>query len=482
MKFAAPTEIADYDFINDKKVFMALLCILIYAPLPLASNRTWAVAILVLAITLIFLWGMLHWLKHWQWMCNRIWEFKLPVYLFFVFVLISILQVLPLPDTLIASLSPEAHQVQMLAGLQGAMHLSLDVYQSRIMLALSTSYFMVFLMCLLIVRDGKRINTLVTTLVLSGLFQAMLGIILFSFGAHYRIFFNEILHENVIGTFVNRNHFAGYMEMTLALGIGLMIAKLGNHRQSHQGWKQKLVAALNFMMSDKMRFRMMLVVMVIALVLTRSRMGNSAFFGAMLVMGIITVLVSRKNAPATAALILSLIIVDVFVIGTWVGLEKVVSRIHETQLVSSGIQTTEETIEERTLPAKYTLNLIRDFPLFGTGGGSYYDAFVRYRSNEMTAFFDHAHNDYVEIAADMGLLGASSLLLLSVSCLFIAIKTIYTRRSSMSRGVAFGSAMGIVAIAIHSWVDFNLQIPANALTFVVVISLSWLSYKLPSRA
>lgn len=481
MKLSTSADNADHSEIADRRVFVALLGLLVYAPLPLASNRTWAIAILVLGVTLIFCWGMFHWLRQWDWLCKRLATFALPIGLFFVFVLISVLQILPLPDALVASFSPEAYQVQSLAGLQGAMHLSLDVYQSRIMLALTCSYFMVFMMCILIVRDSERINTLATTLVWSGLFQAMLGIILFSFGAHYRIFFNEILHENVIGTFVNRNHFAGYMEMTLALGIGLMIAKLGNHRASNPGWKLKIVAALNFMMSSKMRFRLMLVVMVIALVLTRSRMGNTAFFSAMLVVGILTVLISRKNAPATAALILSLVIVDVFVIGTWVGLEKVVSRIHETQLVASDVHT-EETIEERTLPAKYSLNLIRDFPLFGTGGGSYYDAFIRYRSSEMTAFFDHAHNDYAEITADMGLIATASMLLLSLSCLFVAIKTIYTRRSSMARGVAFGSAMGIVAIAIHSWVDFNLQIPANALTFVVVISLSWLAYKLPSRA
>lgn len=469
--------------IADANVFKGILALLVLVPLPLASNRTWAIALIVVFVAALFCWGLVYWIRNWGWMCERIATFRIPISLFFIFLVLSVLQVSSLPDSLVHLLSPEAYQVQLRAGLQSAMHLTLDVYQSRLMLALSTSYFMVFLICIFTVRDNDRLNILVTTLVWSGLLQAMVGIILFSVGAQYKIFFVDISHENVTGTFVNRNHFAGYMEMTLALGIGLMIAKLGNHKERHPGWKLKVVAALNFLISSKMRFRLMLIVMVIALVLSRSRMGNTAFFCAMLLIGILTVLLSRKNAPATAALILSLVIVDIFVIGTWVGLEKVVSRINQTEIAITTDQVVrrEESVEERMLPAKYAVNLIRDFPLFGAGAGGFYTNFLRYRGSDIVSYFDHAHNDYAEITSDMGFAGAGALLLLTLTSLVVAIKAIYKRRSSLARGVAFGSAMGVVAIGIHSWVDFNLQIPANALTLVVVITLSWLAYKLPSQ-
>jgi len=226
----------------------------------------------------------------------------------------------------------------------------------------------------------------------------------------------------------------------------------------------------------------MLIVMVISLVLTRSRMGNSAFFASMLIVGLVAIILSRRNAPATATLIISLIIVDIFVIGTWVGLEKVVSRIHNTEIVMSNTEHAgEESIEERSLPAKYSIDLIKDFPVAGTGAGSFYNAFSRYRPPEITGYFDHAHNDYAEISADMGLIGAGVLFMFPIIYLWVAFRTMYVRKSSLPRGVAFASAMGIVSIGIHSWVDFNLQIPANAMTFVVVVTLSWLAYKLPSQ-
>jgi hypothetical protein len=68
-----------------------------------------------------------------------------------------------------------------------------------------------------------------------------------------------------------------------------------------------------------MRLRLLLIIMVIGLVLTRSRMGNSAFFAAMLIVGAMAIVLARKTAPQTIVLIASLVIIDVLVIGTWVG-------------------------------------------------------------------------------------------------------------------------------------------------------------------
>ena len=491
--------------LSDTWLFRALLALIVYLPLPLASNRTWAIAILVTLVALLFASTLIVWRKHLNDMLAHLDQFRAPLVVFFLFLLVSVLQVVPLPDAVIQVLSPEAYNVQVTAGLQGHMHLSLDIYQSRLMLGLTTSYITVFFLCLLLVRDSARLDLLMSVLVWSGLFQAIVGVFLFSIGAHYRLFFVDIIHENVIGTFVNRNHFAGYMEMTLAVGIGLMIAKLGRGGPGHSGWKARVVAALTFVMSPKMRLRLMLVVMVIALVLTRSRMGNSAFFSAMLIVGVITIVLSRRTAPATATLILSLVIVDVFVIGTWVGLDKVVTRLNRTEIVAANANTNrsaatngvaastssaaqtqteapspqEESVEQRSLPAKYSLAMIKQFPAFGTGAGSFYNSFNRYRSPEITEYFDHAHNDYIELMCDLGI-GAWLLFLVTGITLWQALRAMRVRQLSIARGAAFGTAMSIVALAIHSSVDFNLQIPANALTFVIILSLAWIAMKLPS--
>ena len=94
--------------------------------------------------------------------------------------------------------------------------------------------------------------------------------------------------------------------------------------------------------------------------------------------------------------------------------------------------------------------------------------------------YGHAHNDYVEIASDFGLLGLGLLGLLVTSTLWTAIKVLKSRRSPLPWGMAFGVSMSVVALAVHSMVDFNLQIPANALTMVVILAMGWISHHLPS--
>jgi O-antigen ligase len=231
------------------------------------------------------------------------------------------------------------------------------------------------------------------------------------------------------------------------------------------------------MLSPKMRLRLMLIIMVIALVLTRSRMGNSGFFAAMLVVGVLTIVLSRKMAPATMVLIASLIIIDVVIVGTWVGLEKVVNRVQETTLTTEE-GGREESVELRQDAASHAFDLVRDFPLFGTGAGSFYVAYLPYRTPR-EGYFDHAHNDYVEIAADYGLIGFGLLGAFVLSTLWCGVQVLRQRQSSLPRGVAFGCLMAVVALMIHSTVDFNLQLPANAMTLLLIMGMAWLARALP---
>jgi len=218
---------------------------------------------------------------------------------------------------------------------------------------------------------------------------------------------------------------------------------------------------------------------VIALVLTRSRMGNTAFFASMIIVGLIAVVLARKTAPHTIALIVSLIIVDVVVVGSWVGLEKVVERIQDTELTNAAGGKA-ESIEARTQAARTALAMVQDYPLVGSGGGSFYNVFMSYRTPQYGyAYVDHTHNDYVEIATDFGLLGLGLIGVLVASTLYTTIGVMARRKYSLPWGMAFGVTMAMVCLAIHSMVDFNLQIPSNALTMVVILAIGWLAKELP---
>jgi O-antigen ligase len=463
--------------VADRWVFYGLLALLVWAPLPLGSNRFWAIGLLLLIVSMLLLGVLLAWWRYPVLAWQRLSLFKWPLLLLACMLSLSWLQTLPLPPNWVAALSPQAAAAQ--AG-ANAMTLSIDVYQSRVMASLSFVYFGAFLLAALTVRQASRLDILAQTLVWSGVAQAVLAVVLLSFKASYQIFFDYITHQQAKGSFVYHNHLAGYLCMTLSIGIGLMLARLSGRPVRHHGWRTRLLAALEFMLSPKMRLRLLLIIMVIGLVLTRSRMGNTAFFAAMLIVGTLAILLARKTAPQTIALIISLVIIDVLVIGTWVGLEKVVDRIQGTEiLIADGGAS--ESIEARSEAARTALAIVRDYPLVGSGGGSFYNIFLSYRTAQYAySYVDHTHNDFVEIATDFGLTGLGILGTLVALTLWRVTRVIATRKSPLPWGIAFGCAMSVVALLIHSTVDFNLQLPANALTIAVILAMGWCTKILPS--
>jgi len=321
------------------------------------------------------------------------------------------------------------------------------------------------------VRSRRRLVWLCYVIVAAGLIQAIYGALMHLSGENVVVLGTPIAHASqASGFFVNRNHLAGMLEMTLAVGVGLMIAQLDD--PGPRSWKQFLRDAARVVLSRKGPLRILLVVMVVALVMTRSRMGNTAFFTSLLVAGVIALVLSRYATRSTVIFIASLIVIDVLIIGAWFGVDRTIQRIE---------QTTAGEMRERVDPAIYAVRILNDYPLFGTGGGTFYNAYPRYRGADILPYYDHVHNDYMQIAAETGIPGLLLLGAIVLLSFFAAVLALSRRRDPLARGVAFGVVMGVTALAIHSTVDFNLQIPANAFIFTLLLALGWLSLFLDRR-
>lgn len=468
----------------DKPLFWALVLVLVCAPLPLASNRAWAVAILEIAIELIALAWLLLYLfgrVHVSDAAARAWP---ACGLLLLWLALLVLQLLPLPPDWLALLSPHSLAAwQNVASLGAAPKISIDPAATEAFLLKSLAYVTAFWLVLVLVNSRVRLRQFVFAVILSGVAQAMFASFMHLSGANYELFFTRLGHAtSAMGTFANRDHLAGYLEMTLALGIGMMIATL--REGGSRNWRQRLRGILSWVLSGKILIRLMLMLMVIALVMTHSRMGNAAFFTSTLIAGVLGIALSRHATRSTVILLASLIVLDVFIVSTWFGMERLVQRLEGTTIAApEGPVGTgrEESVEERTLPARLSLPLADDYRWLGSGGGTYYIAFPKYRSPDLTMTFDYTHNDYVQFMVETGLIGTALVGLLVLWTFIIALRTQYVRRDALSRGVAFGVTMGIISLMIHSWVDFNLQIPANALTFVTLLALGWVAWSVERR-
>jgi hypothetical protein len=101
--------------------------------------------------------------------------------------------------------------------------------------------------------------------------------------------------------------------------------------------------------------------------------------------------------------------------------------------------------------------------------------FPRYHNDKLNGFYDFAHNDYVQIAAETGVVGLLLCGAVVLGALWQALRAMRLRRDSLMRGTAFGVTMAICWLLIHSSVDFNLQMPATSFTTTVILALAWIA-------
>jgi len=504
---------------NTSTLFVAFLLLLVWLPIPLGSNRPWAWALMEVWVYIIAAAWLFKYARGRVVLTKPFRHARFALILFSLWLGYGLLQMIPLPGSIVAILSPnsaalyqQAHIGPLLANqnltpnpiaralpvftddmsgrqlqtdssridlpsvtptndlpvfelpattsIPGA-RLTLDLSASLTSWMKSLAYVLIFGLTLLLIDSTKRLKTLAYVLVLSGLGQAVYGSLALAVAGG----------GVASGSFVNRNHYAAYLVLCLAVGIGVLIASMGRSA-SAVSWRQRLRRIGVLLLSAKAPLRIFLAIMVIALVLTHSRMGNTAFFASLLITGSLALILLRDMPRPVMILIASLIVIDILIIGSWVGLEKVTHRIAQTALVS----------ETRDDFDRNSVRMWQDYPLFGAGAGSYYSVYPPYREGTTSGRFliDHAHNDYLEFLTEYGLLG----MLLPAGVIILALRNailaLRRRRSQFAKGIGFASLMAITAMLIHATVEFNLQIPAYAATFMVILATPWLARYLAS--
>ena len=255
------------------------------------------------------------------------------------------------------------------------------------------------------------------------------------------------------------------MILPLALGLSFYYWQSAR-RSSRRTWRSLLANLGNPDLVKCLLFLLAAAILLLAIVFSFSRMGMSSTLVSLGVMSAIA-WIGKKRSPFPAALI-ALLIAGGIAVAVWVGVGPVVEhfeQLSQNEPLAGG--------EGRVALWRDVLALIRQRPWTGVGLGCFEHAFTRVQSVQLTYVADHAHNDYLEAAAELGIPCAAILFVVFFWLAARMWQASLRARSSLTRSLALGSLGGASALLVHSLADFNLHIPANALVFAVILGLGY---------
>jgi O-antigen ligase len=446
-----------------------LLALIVLSPLPAASVYEWsilAIQIAALVLTAAFL------LLDTKPAVNEtmVSALKWPSRLLKAFGVFLIIQVIPWPGFLVSVLSPGA------AAFRRDFHplfpasdfMSISLVPARTLQAglELLPYILIGFLIIRTIQHRQQIRRILIVLVAMGFFEAFYGIFEMSRSNPRVLFYKKIYSlDSLTGTFINRNHLSGYLEMILPLAIGLVLARIDFFAVAGKGWRDKLLQFAGKGASQNILMTLAAAVMGLGIVLSRSRSGAFALvFGFILFFGLTVLYFGKLRARQIwMRNFLTVTFWIVIILSLYLGIGATIQRFGADNLLQGG----------RPVYWKNVLGIIGSFPLLGTGLGTFgyiYPAFETMNWGEGVLL--HAHNDYLEFFSELGLAGTILLVGAVFLLIFKAFMMWRSRVNPEMKSLALGGLVSLFLILFHSLTDFNLQIQANRLLFTVVLALT----------
>jgi len=334
-------------------------------------------------------------------------------------------------------------------------------YHIRAHLTRLMAYLSVFLVSAALSRSARCAKRLVVGLLALAVFESLYGLVQYLTGWQQIFTYRKTFYiAQATGTYINPNHFAGLLEMvlpfTLAWGLcglerlGGKAGAAGQPPRRSRG--ETLAAPVFFFFSTLLLF--------VGILFSRSRMGILTASATTVAMGLLWFLSSRRR-PAIA-LGMATLLAATCLFGAWIGLGPVVERYEAMRADLPG----------RLSVWKDSLALLESSPVWGSGLGTFADAYTRVQTTLLTSTVDHAHSDYMEVAAELGIPGAVLLFGMILSVLVRGVSGCVRAPRPEMQFLLLGSCGSILALLLHSLADFNLQMPANALVFAAILGLA----------
>ena len=334
--------------------------------------------------------------------------------------------------------------------------LSLDPNSTRLVLVQLATLLIYFSATLVFIDTPHRLHVMVRTIMIFGFCLALFGLTQ-SFTSPTKVYWiRELNQSTAFGPFINRHHFAGYMELTIALPLGLLFA----------GAVEKEKILLYVFVAG---------LMGVALVMTGSRGGIVSLVAETLFLVTVTAIwrkTSDRHRIRTGRLkrigarvgMATALLVGLFLGVLLLGGEFSINRFIDSV-------NTDDPTTGRTHFWTVTIEIIKAHPYLGTGLGAFGVIYTKYDSRNGLFRLEQVHNDYLQVLSDGGIVLAV-LAFAFVVILFLKALSRAGSRDDFRRGVALAALSGCFGVLVHSFFDFTLHTTSNALLFLVLAALA----------
>jgi len=369
------------------------------------------------------------------------------------------LALVPLPADIRLTLSPATRVIDLALRLgdtpsEATRPLSIDPAATGVSLALTIAMVLLFWCARSgFARGGVRLCT--RSVATFGLVLAAIGMAQHATAPRMLYWTFPTRSATPFGPYMNHSDFATWLVMALPLTAGYLIARLYSRRTS-DGVPAGIAEAFD---NTAMWLTTAIGFMAAALVVGLSRSGLVA---AVAGLGSLWALSSVRMRGRARAWLLAGLIATAAIGAAYANTNAIASRVSETVNLGLGGRSA---IWHETWP------MIKDFWLTGVGPGAYERAMTVYQQSPRVVYFNHAHNEYIQIAAEGGLLLAVPAFIVAVSGAWCIRRRLSADRTPIY-WVRAGAVSGMVAVAVQSVWETGLRVPANGLLFAVLAAIA----------
>ncbi len=442
-------------------IYKLFALLIVFTPLAFGTVEAWSLAFMEITSCLTLVLLIIKNLKNNEALLSV--PALMPLVLFLGYILF---QIIPLPFFIVKFLSPGAAAINQHApGVSENSWIPLSIHPKATLSEFFrfASYAAFYVLTVQLLKNRVYLKTTILVITIFGALLSFSSILQFYLTNDMALWFRHVPKNSmIVGPYICHNHYAGLMEMIFPVVLAFFFF----HRPRLHN-PSVIKSIIEILSQEKANIHILIggaALLIVTSVFVSLSRGGMISLSLSLVF-FIWLIFRRKISRGNTFLIFAIILLTTMSVA-WFGWDQIFERFAKLKDAQGVIH------ESRLDFWKDSRHIITGFPLTGSGMGTFFDIYPTYQTINPGIDLAHAHNDFIELAAEGGVIGFILAMSFIIALYFKTYKVFLTRRDAYSVYIYMGSITAILSILIHSFVDFNLHIGANGLWFFFMAGLA----------